>query len=370
MIGFAVPALLLWFLLFVVVFRIPVCRRSATGKDYSRLSVIIPARNEERNLPRLLDSLSVQEPQPFEIIVIDDGSTDATAEVARERGVEVVESKPLPDGWRGKTWACMQGGERASGDVLLFVDADTFFEPGGLGRILDMYLEKPGVLSVGAYHRVHRVYEELSAYFNIIMTAGTGAFTIFGGNDSPSGLFGPFLMVDRNVYESVGGHRPARDRILENYHLAKVFREAGVPMRCYGGRGSFSMRMYPDGVGDLVHGWCKAFASGAAEAPRWILLAVIAWITGAMLTLFSAGLAVFLRDPAVVFPAVVLYLLYSLQLLAVLKRIGTFRYATAFLFPVPLLFYLGVFAWSTLRMLLGRKVTWKGREIDGDSAAP
>ena len=90
--------------------------------------MIIPARNEAHNLPRLLESLASQSVQPREVIVVDDGSTDDTAEIARRHGAEVLVSKPLPEGWRGKPWACHQGAEAASGDLLCFVDADTCFE--------------------------------------------------------------------------------------------------------------------------------------------------------------------------------------------------------------------------------------------------
>ncbi len=100
------------------------------------LSVIIPARNEAHNLPTLLGSLAAQSVRPCEILVVDDGSTDRTAEVARELGARVIASEPLPEGWRGKTWACHQGAQAATGELLCFVDADTWFEPGGLARIL------------------------------------------------------------------------------------------------------------------------------------------------------------------------------------------------------------------------------------------
>jgi len=330
--------------------------------------VIVPARDEERTLPRLLASLSGQEMQPHEIIVVDDGSTDRTAEVARAAGARVVASKPLPENWRGKTWACAQGAKAATGQVFLFVDADTFFEEGGWGRILDTFVERRGVMSVGAYHRVERLYEELSAFFNILMTAGTGAFTIAGRRRPPAGLFGPFLMVDRDAYYACGGHGAVRDKILENFHFARQFRNRGISVRCLGGRGSFGMRMYPDGPASLLEGWSKAFASGSAETPKWILLASVAWIAGAVLAAMWAGWGLAVWRPLQLACGGALYLIFLLQLWSILRRIGSFRFVTALVYPIPLLFYLVVFARSSIFALFGKKVTWKGREIDVDSS--
>lgn len=364
MIPLAFVLLLSWSLLYLVLFRIPLCHSRNGDPSRPRLSIIIPARDEEQNLPTLLDSLAAQDPPPDEIIVVDDDSSDNTAAVARERGATVLPSRPLPDGWRGKTWACSQGAEKATGDVLLFVDADTFFEPGGLRRIADTFQERPGVLSIGAYHRVRRPYENLSAYFNLLMTAGTGAFTAFSRGRSPDGLFGPFLMVRRDLYEAVDGHERVRGRVLENYHLAREFRKLDAPMRCYGGKGSFSMRMYPHGLGDLINGWSKAFASGAAETPRWILLLTVAWITGALGTLFYGLWAVLDPHPLDLALAGGLYLLFAVQLAVVLRRLGSFSLLAALLYPVPLFFYLVVFTRSSV-FLRRKKVSWKGRDFEG-----
>ena len=174
----------------------------------STLTIIIPARNEEHNLPVLLRSLNAQETRPAEVIVVDDGSTDRTATIARELGARVIASQqPLPEGWRGKTWACHQGAQAARGERLLFLDADTWFEPGGLDKILAAHVS--GAFSVGPYHVVHRPYEQLSLFFNINMTAGT----------VPGGLFGQMLLVDRDSYRTVGGHETVKGRILENFWL-------------------------------------------------------------------------------------------------------------------------------------------------------
>jgi len=355
--------LALWGLGLILLFRIPVCGTSGARRQYPTLSVIVPARNEEQNLPTLLGSLAGQDLSPTEVIVVDDNSADSTARVAHEAGASVIASKPLPAGWRGKTWACFQGAEAAAGDVLLFVDADTFFESGGLRRIVDTYLEGRGVMSVGAYHKVKSPYEQLSAFFNLIMTAGTGAFTILGKKLQPTGLFGQFLMLDRRTYFECGGHTSVRDKILENFHLAAVFRRAGTPMRCYGGKGAFSMRMYPHGLRDLIEGWSKAFATGAAQTPLPILVMIIAWIAGSIESVLCLTRAVLTVNINAIALWGTLYLLFALQIWLMLTRIGAFRFCTSLLYPIYLLFYLAVFARSLMFVVLKKKVSWKGRQM-------
>jgi 4,4'-diaponeurosporenoate glycosyltransferase len=348
-------ALGLWLAGFIVLGRL-LGRRSAAVAPADApdpavagsVSIIIPARNEERNLPTLLRSLTSQSVRPREIVVVDDDSTDRTAEIARQFGATVVSSQPLPDGWRGKTWACWQGARVASGDLLLFVDADTWFEPDGLLRILNGRAD--GVLSVGPYHAVRRPYEQLSAFFNLLMTAGTGAFRLSGGE--PNGLFGQMLLVARGDYGRVQGHEAVKGRILENFYLAERFRKHGIHLRCVVGKGATAFRMYPDGLGQLIEGWTKGFASGAAQTSRALLLLIVLWMAGMVLCLYLltqgwTGLAA--------------YFLYAAQLHLLLRRIGAFRWYTALCYPVPLVFYFIVFTRSVLRSRT--HVTWKGRTI-------
>jgi 4,4'-diaponeurosporenoate glycosyltransferase len=306
----------------------------------SSLTIIIPARNEEHNLPALLRSINAQRARPAEVIVVDDGSTDGTAAVARDLSAKVIASQQLPEGWRGKTWACHQGAQAASGELLLFLDADTWFEPDGLGKILATY--NGGAFSVGPYHAVREPYEQLSLFFNINMTAGT----------VPGGLFGQMLLVDRESYRKVGDHETVKGRILENFWLAGQFRAAGVPVRSVTGRGMISFRMYPNGLRELVEGWTKGFASGAGQTPRGKLLGLVVWMTVLML---SAGLL------SVTPWALMLYALCVAQVAWASQKVGSFRWYTALLYPLPLCFFFAVFARSALRA--GKTVTWKGREI-------
>jgi 4,4'-diaponeurosporenoate glycosyltransferase len=363
MIIFAV-ILLLWLLGFIFLFRIPRCRAGGEAIPEETISVIIPARDEAANLPGLLESLALQQPPPGEVIVVDDGSKDATAELARKAGARVLPSRPLPEGWRGKTWACQQGAEATRGEVLLFLDADTRLLPGGLRRLATEFRRIGGALSLLPYHIPVRPYEELSAFFHILMAAGVGAFTIFGRRIR-SGLFGPALMISRRDYRRSGGHEAVRGEILENFFLAKVLRRTGVKFFAGGGRGVLVTRMYPGGPGELISGWTKAFAAGAAGTPPPILALTGLWLSGAFAApglLLLGVLAGLYSYPA----AGILYLLYALQVFSMLRRLGSYRLLTALLYPIGLVFYIIVFSRSLLLLRRGSTVEWKGRRIGNE----
>ena len=337
----------LWSAGWLLLRRMKKCGDGMAGDiSTDQLSIIIPARNEAHNLPTLLRSLALQPVRPREIIVVDDGSTDHTAEIARQHGARVVASKPLPDGWRGKTWACHQGAQAATGELLLFLDADTWFEPDGLARVLGGY--EGGAFSVGPCHLVRQAYEELSLFFNFNMVVGT----------LPEGLFGQMLLVSRENYRRVGGHETVKGRTLENSFLAQQFRAAGIATRSATGRGVLAFRMYPNGLQELIEGWTKGFAAGAGQTPRGVLLLVVAWMIGLMLA--PIGWAITGRGLA--WSAV--YLLCAAQVGWLARKIGAFHWVTALLYPVPLVFFFAVFARSAMRS--GRQVTWKGRAIRAD----
>jgi 4,4'-diaponeurosporenoate glycosyltransferase len=321
-------------------------REMAAGLK-AQVSVIIPARNESSNIPHLLLSLAAQSLKPQEVIVVDDGSTDDTAEVARRHDATVMISKPLPEGWRGKTWACHQGAEAAIGDLLCFVDADTRFDrPEGMQRLLASW--PGGAYSVCPWHAVERPWENLSLFFNLNMVLGT----------VPDGLFCQLLLIDRKSYWKTGGHEKVRDKVLENFRLAAHCREAGVPTRSAAGRGIISFRMYPGGMRDMIEGWTKGFASGAGQTSSWILGLIIGWFTGLMficIGLFVSGFS---------WPWMTLYVMATVQVGIFARRVGDFRWWLAPLFPVALVFFFWLFARSARRS--GKPVSWKGREIHAD----
>jgi 4,4'-diaponeurosporenoate glycosyltransferase len=343
-------ALLQWAAGWVLLWRIPTPEVERTTRPRRARSVVVPARNEADNLTRLLPSLAGEE-----VTVVDDDSDDGTADVARDLGATVVVPGPPPAGWTGKAWACAAGAEATApaGERLVFLDADVVLEPGGLDRIVAAHdeLAPDGLLSVQPFHTVRRPYEQLSAFFNLVGMAGIDAFTPLGRRVAPTGAFGPCLVLRRTTYEAAGGHAAAsvRGAILDDVELARAVRTAtGGPVVVLGGRGSIRFRMYPHGLAQLVEGWTKNLAGGARRTRPLTLLLVIAWI------------GVLVEAPTT---HPLLYAACAVQLLVLLRRVGTFSPLTALLYPIPLAFFLAVFVRSVVRTFVRHEVRWRGRSV-------
>ena len=329
---------------------VPPLRKTTSAPAFS---VVIPARNEAANLPRLLVSMRASTAMAAEVIVVDDASTDATALIAREHGAVVVESKQLPAGWTGKTWACWQGAQTAKSDLLMFLDADCYFAPEGLTRVIDWMGEEGSVaVSVLPYHSTQCWYEELSLFFNLMMAAGTGSFGAAGEGK----LFGQSLIIRKELYERAGGHHAVRGERLEHLAMSQHVLAAGGRVRTAVGRGVLLMRMFPEGYLQLLESWKRSAATGASSTSVKNLLLAIAWLSGA--TTVFVGMACGLG-----WKALWMYLFYAIQFGWIARRLGSFRLLTVVAYPVPLLFYFGVFGLSLLAKRSGVHATWKGRQV-------
>jgi len=354
-----------WLLGFFFLFRIPSCRVPVDRNTHNpSVSVIIPARNEEHTLPNLLSSLSGQLSSEDEVIVVDDHSEDGTKAVAEENGVKVLESLPIPEGWLGKTWACHQGARIAAGEILVFLDADTVLEKNGLKNIIGAYVAKDSVLSIQPYHKMRNLYEQLSAFFNIIMMAGSGAFTALGSRIKPIGLFGQVVVMRRQYYLDSGGHDKVKGEILEDLAFGSELQKKGVEIHCLIGKSTVSFRMYPKGIRELINGWSKGFAMGAAKTSIPLLILIVAWISGNIGTTRSLIEVIVATNNIQIALYGSLYILYAAQIYWMLVRIGNFKFYTALFYPIAMSFFVVVFAYSFVRIFLFRSVKWKGREID------
>jgi 4,4'-diaponeurosporenoate glycosyltransferase len=352
-----------WVIGWLLCWRLPRLPPASDARPARRVSVIVPARNEAIRLPGLLDALAAQTRPAEEVLVVDDDSDDDTAAVATAAGAGVVPAPPLPDGWTGKTWACWTGAQQARGDVLVFLDADTTPEPDLLARLVDALHRRRGLLSVMPYHRMQRQYERLSAFFSVISLMGVGAAS--ARRSAPvTGAYGPCLACDRRDYDAVGGHESIRGAVVDDVALARAFRRVGLPVRVFGGRGAIRFRLYGGGLGDLVQGWSKNFASGAGSTPPVRFLLVFAWVVG----VGTAAQAPVREAVAAIAgwsgPGIVLWIgfvAFVIQLAVQLRPLGNYSWAPV-LFPIPLLAWFVIFFRSIVVTARGR-VRWKGRSV-------
>jgi len=354
-----ISLLVRWLLGWVLSLRLPPLPEGSPA-EVPRLSVLIPARNEAATLPHLLAALARQTLPPQEVLVIDDHSSDDTARIARqaepELGVTVLMPPPLAEGWCGKTWALHHGVQASSGDVLVFLDADTEPGPGFLEALLATHRELGGLVSVQPYHRTEQPYEQLSVLFNLVglmsVPLGPGCGVAFG----------PALATSRVDYLRVGGHEAVAGKVVEDWFLAHCYEREGLPVSAFIGDGQIAYRMYPGGLRDMIIGFDKNFATAAGEA-RWPrILAVVLWLSGLFWAAWCLPASLLgwplVGDPAVATNAAI-YLAYALQLLVITRRVGRFGWINL-VFPVPVLFFLGVFLLAILNLKRGR-VSWKDR---------
>jgi len=364
-----------WGLGFVLLGRMRPCPApenapsSQTTANPVRVSVIVPARDERHRIGPLLASLAAQDDPSLETIVVDDGSTDGTAELARHWGAETLQLSGPPVGWLGKPYACWVGAQHASGDLLVFLDADTSLEPGGLARIAATQARYGGLISVLPYHRMVKAYERLSAFLLLIAVAGTRSFTLAGDHIRPSGSFGPCMACSREDYFRTGGHELVRSEVLDDVMLARRMARQGMRIHNFLGRGTIAFRMYPRGLREVADGWTKTYGRGATRADPAALIVTLGWMWGAV-----GVIDVVRRWPVdgltdhVVAPLIGC-LLFALQIWWFLSRLGNYGAVTAFTYPASLAVFFGVLMRSLFATLVRRRVCWKGRSIPVGSAS-
>ena len=320
----------------------------------------------------LLASIAHSTVAPAEIIVVDDNSADSTAAVARDHGAIVIEAPPPPDGWLGKPWACHLGAQRAAAARLLFLDADVRLAPDAIGALLSQHGQQTsGLLSVQPCHRPVHAYEQLSAMFNIVGPMGSGAFAIRPPTRQRT-AFGPCLLTSAVDYAASGGHSSVRGEIVEDIALATRFGDGRMPVRVLLGGASVSFRMYPDGLRSVVEGWTKNIAAGASRAHRPTAIAAAIWVAAISAVAVSTmlGLVGWMRHGEVPWLELAAWCLAVAQVHVLLQRVGRFHALTAFLYPVPLAFFIAVFLRSLSRLALRRPVRWRGREVPARATGP
>lgn len=331
------------------------------------ISIIIPARNEEKSLPHLLQSLKDQSLSPLEIIVVDDESTDRTAAVAEAFGATVLSAAEAELKHKGKSAACWIGAKKAKGDWFIFLDSDTYFvHKHALRSISETYIEKneSGLLSIQPYHEIEHVYETLSIVLNIIVMAGLNRFSFLNGKLPHRGAFGPFLLTTQEQYEEVGGHYAIMDSHMDDIELAKLFKGKGWPVFVYGGKQAIHFRMFPGGFTQLVNGWTKSLIHGAKGTHPAIHITIGFWITGVFVASFLLFFSVTFVNTLSILLFMTIYISYCIQFRCLMNKVGTFPLWTIFVPIIYISVFLFLYLWAVVQVYIVKKVRWRDREIN------
>ena len=336
------------------------------------VSIIVPARNEAGNIAPLIDSLLASRYAPFELIVVDDRSTDDTMSIVKalppDPRLRLVRGEELPPGWYGKPWACVQGYRQARGEMLLFTDADTRHQPELLPRAVgrleqihaDLVTVSPTQRCITLWERVimPQIWFLLSLRYHprSVSRARRARDVIANGQ---------FILTTRHAYETIGTHAAVKHEVAEDLALAQTYVSQGLKLDFVFAERLMETRMYR-GLGELIEGWSKnIYLGGRRSFPEeplrralvplmlvsamlyWLLplaLVVAAGVRNGLSPLFWAGVTAIGLSSA-------FWMLIS-QGMKIPARYGVF-------YPVGVLLSLYIILRSTWR---GRgKVEWRGR---------
>ncbi|WP_096154559.1 MULTISPECIES: glycosyltransferase family 2 protein [Bacillus] len=350
-----VTVLLGWFLIASIPTFQDDRKNNVHTASLEELTIIIPARNEETNIKVLLESLLPYRNKIREILVMDDHSSDGTAEVAKMFHVDVISIPQLPKGWFGKAWGLWNGAQVAKGNYFMFLDADTWVQKGGLEKILAEYKGSKSVISIQPYHVMKSNVEKLSSFFHLVIMSSLGSFHLFRKHVKTSGAFGQVMLIGRKDYFVFGGHEKVKSELMENLSFAKIIQQRGGKVYCFSGKGAIEMRMYTSKIGSLVAGWGKSFATGAVKTNLIYLALVSIWISGLFTVVTNFSFNLYMK--------LFFYFMIVIHLRWSLAKVGNFGWGTAFLYPVHLMFFLLVFLYSSFITFGKKKGKWKGREI-------
>lgn len=334
-----------------------------------QVSVIVPARNEQASLGVCLASVTQQAGISFEVIVVDDGSTDRTREIALSfPAIQVIGPEPLPAGWTGKNNALVAGAKEARGEWLLFTDADTVHLPGSLAHSVKEATQRCAALfSYSPEQEVDGFWQRAVMPVIFAELARTYRPRDVCNPASPTAAAnGQYLLISREAYEQMGGHAAVATEILEDVALARAVKaRAGKTVLLYG-RGAVRTRMYRD-FAQLLEGWTKNLVLLFPKTSRLAVLRLAefsAIVSGAGITVFAAT-----KGHAAL--ASVIGAASALLYLSFLRRIRTAHFSWRS--DLLALFGLPLFSYLLLRSQLSHKrgtIQWKGRSyaLRGNSA--
>ncbi len=335
---------------------------------WPRVALLVPARNEELTIAKCVNSLLLQDYPDFAIWVLDDNSTDRTSEIlgslaADNPSLHIIQGQPLPDGWLGKPWACQQLSDAAEGELLLFVDSDTWHSPRMVREaVAALEAEQADLLSVIPDEVMLTLPEKLAVPiipWSLFTHFPLALAQRFNTSLSASAI-GQMMLLRRSSYDDIGGHGAVRNEVAEDMALAHRIAVAGYRWRLQNGVEAVHCRMYRSWP-EVLRGFGKnLFAVFGRNI--WFYLFIWLWLgivfIGPWIVLL---LSVFTTTPfsipfaiAAIFGALVIWGLTVWRLHLPFVLIPLYPLSIGFSF---------LLAFHSLGQKLTGQATWKGRRV-------
>ena len=348
--------------------------------DAPMISICVPARNEEKNIRRCVESLLAQTYPNFEVIVLDDRSSDSTPQILEDLSkadwqsaprLKIIHGSDLPPGWAGKPHALYQAAASARGEWLCFVDADTFAAPEAVASCYVKALEtKADLFTIMTFQELGSFWEKV--LMPLVMTALSVGFSPRKVNDPTrrdAVANGQFILIRRSVYDAIGGHEKVKDQIVEDKALSEQVKWNGYRLIIADGYRMARTRMYTSLPG-MWEGWTKNIYLGLRDTPSMLLLGAF----GATLALIAAlflpvwpllGLAWFLNGGGMLALGVIIkaLIVWGALLWAranVSRGLGISRWYSLTV-PLGAGLFAAIMLTSAWKVLSGQGVTWRGR---------
>ncbi len=340
------------------------------------ISICVPARNEARNIGRCVESLLAQDYPDFEVVVLEDRSTDDTAKILDELSraddrLKIINGDELPLGWAGKPHALTQASAAARGEWLCFVDADTFPAPETLNAVYAKAREVDSDFFTIFTHQEMETFWERTI-LPLVMTALSAGFSPHKVNDPNSDIAianGQFIFIKRNVYDAIGGHTAIKDSIVEDKDLAILTKSSGYRLIVADGSDFVRTRMYTS-LPEMWEGWTKNIYLGLRDEPRLVALGIFEAflaLAAALLLPLWVGLGVYLTIASPNYESFVILgeglLLWGMLTYWRIRANRAMEIPLWYALTVPLgagVFGAMMFA-SAFKVISGMGVTWKGR---------
>jgi glycosyltransferase involved in cell wall biosynthesis len=336
-----------------------------------KVSVILPARNEENFIKKCLDSLLNQDYENYEIIAIDDSSEDSTGKIIEEYSkknskIKFIKARPKPDGWMGKNWACMEGFAKAAGNLLLFTDSDTVHSKNVISlAVSHLFSQNLDVLTVSPKMLCLDMWTKITLpMISTFLHTRFSALRVNDPNKKTGYFFGSFFIIKKQVYESVGMHEGVKHEIIEDGALGKKVKESGFKMKMVRG----------DHLIDAV--WARNLSS-LCQAIKRLMVPLYLQNGGYAVAIFFAVLfLLFMPFPLLVYSSVFYGVTYSFIPLFVLSltasillyiaafietKILHLKFLNALLCPIGSFIVVFGFLSGIIQAKSNTAVSWRGR---------